>query len=136
MVLHTCWDPTRLVIMTVGDGSLVFEAIRLRLPVLIIVRNLTVKKYVLRNLQERLTKCVCDPDNERFYRRFGSDSDEIVTEERKEGGEDVVVLAEGKDAGAGADADGQGGAVGNGDEGQEEEDENEIEDGESSSGND
>ena len=59
MVLHTCWDPTRLVIMTVGDGSLVFEAIRLRLPVLIIVRNLTVKKYVLRNLQERLTKCVC-----------------------------------------------------------------------------
>ena len=79
---------------------------------------------------------MCDPDNERFYRRFGSDSDEIVTEEHTEGGEDVVVLAEGKDAGAGADADGQGGAVGNGDEGQEEEDENEIEDGESSSGND
>lgn len=133
MVLHTCWDPTRLVIMTVGDGSLVFEAIRLRLPVLIIVRNLTVKKYVLRNLQERLTKCVCDPDDERFYRRFVSDE----TEEHKEGGEDVVVLAQDKDAGAGADADGQGGAVGNGgDEGQDQEEEEEKEDGESSSGND
>ena len=74
-LLHTCWDPQRVIIFSVADGSFALESIRQRRSCLLICRSSTQKKYVLKHMAEKLTVWIGDVGDECFYRKFGAADD-------------------------------------------------------------
>jgi hypothetical protein len=58
---------SRVVDFSPGNGSLALHCIRLKIPIVLIVKHEKHKKIIQEHRVRQLSACVCDPMEERFY---------------------------------------------------------------------
>ena len=94
MMMHTVWDPTRVIDFTPGCGSLAIECIRRRKSVLLVCRSLRHKKTLCKMIKERLAKLTRERTDSRFFRHMPGSVDPSSPVTRDS--EVAVVAAEGQ----------------------------------------
>lgn len=94
MMLHTIWDPARVILMTPGAGRLPLLCVRLRVPVLVVVRSPLHKKLLMEVTLTELARHVLDANDDRFYRRHLDGSGSPSAEQQAPGAETQAPGAE------------------------------------------